>query len=163
MKWADIDDSDVWVIPAEDFKGKRRHAVPLSRESLEVLEELRPISGKGEYVFPGRADGELDHVSSVNRALATVRKRSGLEDWTLHDLRRTFRTHATRAKDPQNPKDPAGLGVDPHIADAVLGHREASLGFDRYTGEPERYLIAEKRAALDAWAAFVRQAVEKTP
>jgi hypothetical protein len=56
-----------------------------------------------------------------------------------------------------SPKDPAGLGVAPHVADAVLGHREASLGFDRYTAEPERYLITEKREALTGWGQFVRQ------
>jgi hypothetical protein len=30
-----------------------------------------------------------------------------------------------------------------------------SLGFSRYTGEAERYLVAEKRDALRAWGAFV--------
>lgn len=159
LRWADIDDSDVWTIPADVFKGKRRHAVPLSSEARRVLEDVPRV--RGVYAFPGRGDGqEAGHVVSTTNALARIREASKLPRWTAHDFRRTFRTHATRPEEPTNDKDPAGLGVAPHVADAVLGHKEASLGFDRYTGEPERYLLAEKREALEKWAAFVRDAVE---
>ena len=161
IRWEDVDDADVWRIPEEAFKGKRPHLVPLSAEALAVLEELRPISGSGEYVFPGRADGKSPHLASTNRALARIRKRSKLAHWTVHDFRTTFRTHATRKLEPKDKRDPAGLGVAPHVADAVLGHKEASLGFDRYTGDQERYLLAEKREALEKWGAFVREAVRE--
>lgn len=159
LRWEDINDADVWTIPAAQFKGRRPHAVPLSVEALEVVESLRPLTGHGVHVFPGRADGADPHITSTNKALQRVRKRTGLRRWTVHDFRRTFRTHATRSAEPANPKDPSGLGVAPHVADAVLGHKEASLGFDRYTGEPERYLLAEKREALERWGRFVREAV----
>ena len=158
LRWEDIDDADVWTIPAEVFKGRRPHAVPLSREAFSILDGLRGVDDT--YVFPGRIDGGRAHIASTNNALQRIRKASGLPAWTVHDFRRTFRTHATRAESPTNPKDPAGLGVAPHVADAVLGHKEASLGFDRYTGEPERYLLAEKREALEKWGAFVRVVVE---
>lgn len=159
LRWADIDDADVWTIPEAMFKGKRHHAVPLSAEARAVLDDMRPLTGSSAYVFPGRSDGG-PHVSSTNSALRRIRKRSGLRHWTLHDMRRTFRTWATRAAEPTNPKDPTGLGVAPHVADAVLGHKEASLGFARYTGDAHRYLLAEKREALARWGAFVREAVE---
>ena len=159
MRWDDVDDADVWTIPADTFKGRRPHAVPLSNEARKVLEELPRIDDV--YVFPGRADGAYPHITSTNKALQRIRRASGLPRWTVHDFRRTFRTHATRAAQPISPKDPAGMGIAPHIADAVLGHKEASLGFDRYTGEPERYLLAEKRDALEKWGAFVRAAVEE--
>ena len=158
MRWMDIDDTDVWTIPPEVFKGKRPHAAPLCDEALQILAELPRVDEV--YVFPGRADGAHPHITSTNKALQRIRKASGLPRWTVHDFRRTFRTHATRAANPKHPKDPAGLGIAPHIADAVLGHKEFSLGFDRYTAEPERYLIAEKREAIDKWGAFVRAAVE---
>ena len=160
MRWADIDEADVWHIPAAAFKGKRPHLVPLSAEALAVLEELRPLTGGMEHVFPGRSDGRVPHITSTNKALQRIRRRTKLPTWTVHDFRTTFRTHATRAEKPDHAKDPAGMGVAPHVADACLGHKEASLGFDRYTAEPERYLLAEKRAALAKWGAFVRGAVE---
>jgi integrase len=71
----------------------------------------------------------------------------------LHDFRTTFRTWAVRA-----PED-GGLGVAAQVADAVLGHKEASLGFARYTGDRHRYMLAEKRDALVKWGAFVGEAV----
>jgi len=159
MRWADIDDSDLWVIPAAAFKGRRRHAVPLSPEARAVLEAVRPTSGQGEFVFPGRNGGSVPHMANHNNVVRRVRERTRLPGWTVHDFRRTFRTFAVRAALPANPKDPAGLGVSPHVADAVLGHKEASLGFDRYTGEPWRYLLAEKRDALERWGKFVAEVV----
>nr|MBI1228788.1 tyrosine-type recombinase/integrase [Cytophagales bacterium] len=35
------------------WKSKYGHAIPLSRQALEIIQELRTISGKGELVFPG--------------------------------------------------------------------------------------------------------------
>lgn len=161
MKWADLDDADVWRIPAADFKGRREHWVPLSKEARAILGELRALTGAFEYVFPqGRSDGKRPHMTSVNKALQRLNAATAdIEPWTLHDFRTTFRTHATRAKRPRHRGDPAGLGVAPGVADAVLGHKDPSLGFGRYTGEPERYLLSEKRDALDAWGAFVAKAV----
>lgn len=161
LRWADIDDADVWRIPADVFKGGRDHLVPLSPESLAVLEAIRPLTGAEDYAFPGRSDGKRPHIANHNSALRRIRDRLDLPHWTVHDFRTTFRTHATRAEKPAHAKDPAGLGVAPNVADAVLGHKEASLGFDRYTAEPERYLLAEKRDALKAWGAFVAGAAGK--
>jgi integrase len=162
MRWPDLDTADVWHIPAASFKGKRPHLVPLSTEARAALAELRPLTGGGEYVFPGRGDGRTPHRNSVNVALRRIREASELAPWTVHDFRTTFRTHATRAEKPKDKRDPAGLGIAPHVADAVLGHKEASLGFDRYTAEPETYLLAEKREALRRWGRFVRAIVRAT-
>lgn len=161
LRWRDIDGAGVWHIPAAHFKGKRPHLVPLSNEALAVLEELRPLTGSGEHVFPGRGTGRRPYFAGTNKAMQRLREKAGIPHWTVHDFRTTFRTHATRAAHPEHPSDPAGLGIAPHVADAVLGHKEASLGFHRYTGEPERYLLAEKREALAKWGAFVRAAVEE--
>lgn len=163
MRWADVDTARVWRIPAEVFKGRRPHLVPLSVEALAELDTLRPISGKDEYIFPGRGDSEHSHITNTQNALARIRERSKVPDWTAHDFRRTFRTHATRAVKAEHHGDSKGLGIAPHIADAVLGHKEASLGFDRYQGEPERYLLAEKRDALERWGRFVLEVVQEAP
>lgn len=162
MRWADVDDTDVWHIPAESFKGKRPHLVPLSPEALAVLEAMRPTGVKRTHVFPGRADGKVKHLASTNRALQRIRERTGLPHFTIHDARTTFRTWATRAEKPAHPKDPTGLGVAPHVADAVLGHKDQSLGATVYTSDKERYLLAEKREALTKWGAFMRAAGEES-
>lgn len=158
MEWSEVDESNVWRIPEEKFKGGRPHLVPLSSEVMDVLEELRGVDTR--FVFPGRADGVKGHVVTPQPALKRIRDRTKIPHWVAHDFRTTFRTWATRAAKPKHPDDPAGLGVAPNIADAVLGHVEASLGFRRYQGAQEQYLLAEKREALEAWGAFVRAAVE---
>lgn len=54
-KWAEFDlDAAVWAIPAERMKMKTEHLVPLSRQALAILEEIRPIAGRSAFVFPGR-------------------------------------------------------------------------------------------------------------
>ena len=153
MRWDGIR-GDVWTIPTEHFKGGRPHLVPLSPEALGILEELREIAMDEQWVFPSRAGTKDPHLSNMGGALRRIRKRSKLPHWTLHDFRTTFRTHAVRS-----PEDD-GLGVAGNVADAVLGHKEATLGFNRYTGDRDRYLLAEKREALRKWGAFVGKAAK---
>lgn len=52
-KWSEIDFTDnIWRIPAERMKMKRPHTVPLSRQSLCLLRDLRAVARDGEFVFP---------------------------------------------------------------------------------------------------------------
>lgn len=52
-KWKEIDfDSAQWRIPGSRMKMKREHIVPLSRQSIEILKILEPITGDGEWIFP---------------------------------------------------------------------------------------------------------------
>jgi integrase len=53
--WDEIDlNKAVWSIPAEKMKMRRPHRVPLSRQSLAILEQLKEIGGgKWPHVFPG--------------------------------------------------------------------------------------------------------------
>ena len=50
-QWKDIDlDSAEWryLVP----KTETQHIVPLSRQAVEILQELKPLTGNGQYVFP---------------------------------------------------------------------------------------------------------------
>jgi len=52
-EWSEFDfDRAIWSIPAEKMKMRWPHQVPLSRQVLELLEELREITGRHSYVFP---------------------------------------------------------------------------------------------------------------
>ncbi|CDH24586.1 tyrosine-type recombinase/integrase [Xenorhabdus bovienii] len=54
-EWSEIDFNKAqWEIPAEKMKMRRPHIVPLSRQSINILEQIKPITGQGKYVFPGR-------------------------------------------------------------------------------------------------------------
>ena len=52
-EWKEFDlTKGEWRIPAERMKMRETHIVPLSRQALTVLEELRLYSGDGKYLFP---------------------------------------------------------------------------------------------------------------
>ncbi|GAA3946790.1 tyrosine-type recombinase/integrase [Chitinophaga oryziterrae] len=54
VKWTEIDfDKALWIIPAERMKMRSPHLVPLSKQATRILEELKQMNGKSEYVFPG--------------------------------------------------------------------------------------------------------------
>lgn len=54
--WAEFHDLDgdapIWRIPSARMKAKRAHDVPLSRQAVQVLRELRGYTGDDEYLFP---------------------------------------------------------------------------------------------------------------
>lgn len=154
LRWEDVT-GDVWRIPADAFKGGRVHLVPLSAPATEVLEWVRPWAGD-TWVLPSRQGAKKPHLSNLSgRALQRIRERAGIGHWVLHDFRRTFRTHAVRPSKSAHEDDPGGLGVTSQVADAVLGHKEASVGARHYQGDPTRYLLPEKREALSRWGSFV--------
>ncbi len=52
-EWKEIDfEKAEWRIPAERMKMKQPHIVPLSRQTIEILKELHPITGRGRFLFP---------------------------------------------------------------------------------------------------------------
>lgn len=46
-------DNAIWEIPAERMKMRRPHLVPLSTQALDLLSELKMMTGSYRYVFPG--------------------------------------------------------------------------------------------------------------
>jgi integrase len=65
-RWNEVDEKKAeWKIPAERMKMKRPHVVPLSRQALDVLKELRKLTGTRELMFPGERNykQELTDVS----------------------------------------------------------------------------------------------------
>jgi len=52
-EWSEIDlEQAEWRIPAEKMKMASPHIVPLSKQALAILEEIKPLTGSGRYVFP---------------------------------------------------------------------------------------------------------------
>src|SRR5437763_6843249 len=58
-KWSEFNiEAARWDIPAERMKMRTPHIVPLSRQSLEVLDTLRDLTGSSEWLFPGDRNAE---------------------------------------------------------------------------------------------------------
>jgi integrase len=69
--WEEIDlKESLWTIPSAKMKMRRDHIVPLSRQAVEILEELRPLTGAGIYVFPSvRTNARPMSENTINAAL----------------------------------------------------------------------------------------------
>lgn len=54
-EWSEFDlNKAIWIIPAHRMKSKREHIVPLSPKVLQILEEVKQLSGRSNFLFPGR-------------------------------------------------------------------------------------------------------------
>lgn len=88
-RWAEFDlESAIWSIPAERMKMRRAHAVPLSRQTLELLREIRASAPNSQMLFPpikAQNDNEAMRSNSVLRSLHKAGLRKGI--FTPHAFR----------------------------------------------------------------------------
>jgi integrase len=148
MHWEEIDlKKEVWLIPGERTKNRRRHEVPLAPAACEILKGSflnhdRPtVFGEREGSFQGWSNAKL----ALDRRIADAGRK--VLDWRIHDLRRTV---ATRMGD---------LGVQPHVIEAILNHVSGTKA--GIAGIYNRSLYeAEKRTAMARWAEHIRSIVE---
>ena len=71
MEWAEVDlDAAEWRIPGSKMKMKVDHLVPLSKQAVELLRGVQPMTGHGRYVFPSLRTGERPmSENTINAAL----------------------------------------------------------------------------------------------
>ncbi|HGF0723618.1 tyrosine-type recombinase/integrase [Klebsiella sp. I138] len=72
--WSEFDlDNAIWEIPAERMKMRRPHLVPLSTQALDLLNELKIMTGSYCYVFPGRNDPNKPmSEASINQVIKRI-------------------------------------------------------------------------------------------
>jgi integrase len=86
-KWEEIDFAEkVWRVPAERMKMKQPHAVPLSRQSLYLLQELRGLARKSEFLFPALHTTQRS-ICENTLNVALRRLGYGHDDMTSHGFR----------------------------------------------------------------------------
>lgn len=91
-EWEELDwSAAVWRIPAGKMKSRRPHTVPLSRQVIDLLAQLRDLDGASRYVF--RSLAAKDRPMSENTVNAALRRMgySG-DEMTAHGLRATAST-----------------------------------------------------------------------
>lgn len=141
--WDEFDlDKGVWHLPGERTKNGDDIDIPLAQPVIGWLEELRIFSCNSRWLLPARKIRHTAHVSNslLNTAMPKVlAKMPGVERFSIHDFRRTARTHL------------AMLGVDPVIAERCLNHRIPGVEgiYNRHQ------YFEERRAALTAWADLI--------
>lgn len=136
MTWSELDlDSGWWTIPAQRSKNGLAHRIPLVPSALVVLRTLHDGPHDAEFVFRGGRLGAP--VANPQKWIARIRQRADLEDFRMHDIRRTVASNLT------------GLGVPRLVVSKILNHVETGITavYDRHSYD------AEKRAALFKWDA----------
>ena len=143
MTWDELAPS-TWTIPGVRTKNGAAHLVPLSPQAQAIL-RVCPQFDDSDLVFPGLRGP----FSGFAMAKAALDKASGVQDWRLHDIRRTVATGLQR------------LGVRLEVTEAVLNHVSGSRA--GIVGVYQRHTWAEeKRAALNAWGERVAALVDRT-
>ena len=128
-----------WKIPAERMKMRRLHLVPLSRQAVALLNELRRITGAGDWLFPNfRRPDDVMSATTINRALEHMGYSSGL--WTGHDFRATASTQLHE------------MGFRPDVIERQLAHVEENKTKKAYNHA--EYMV-ERREMLQAWSDWI--------
>lgn len=133
-RWDELDiDNALWNIPAERMKSKKAHTVPVSSQALELLEMMKPISSKSEYVFPSdRSPRKPTNASTANMAL----KRMGYANQLVaHGLRSIASTILNEE------------GFDPDVIESALAH----TGQNEVRNAYNRATYLERRKLLMQW------------
>jgi integrase len=74
LEWSEVRFESAQIeLPATKMKMKQPHIIPLSIQAKQILEELRPITGRGKYVFPSARGGSRPlSDNGVRTALRTL-------------------------------------------------------------------------------------------
>lgn len=140
MEWAEIDfDAALWTIPAEKMKMRKVHSVPLSKQALAILGEIRPVTGQGRFVFPSaRTSTRPMSNMAVNAAL----RRMGFtkDEMTGHGFRSLASSLLHEA------------GWDTTLIELQLAHRDMNTVRAIYN-RAER--LEERRKMMQSWADYL--------
>ncbi|GAV19927.1 putative prophage CPS-53 integrase [Mariprofundus micogutta] len=73
-EWSEVDfDKAEWRIPAEKMKMRVTHIVPLSKQALAILNEVKRLTGSGKYVFPSiRNPSRPMSENTINASLRRI-------------------------------------------------------------------------------------------
>lgn len=147
--WDEFDlDAAVWTVPAErdrargltGMKMREEHIVPLSRQALAVLDELRAFTGGHDLLFPNRnGQGRPMSDGTVNSALRAM----GYAGDEVSGA--GFRATATGAL--------LEMGYRPDVIDRQLAHRERKQVFAAYSHHAQ--FLPERKAMMQAWGDYI--------
>ena len=139
--WSEIDlKKRTWTISKERSKNGLSHIIHLSDQAIDLLMQL-PRHIDSDLLFTVTGSTSASGFSHAKKRLDKYSKVSG---WRFHDLRRTFATHLVEH-----------LGVAPMVVDKILNHQSGVVSGIAAVYQRQQ-MIQERRAALEAWSAYVR-------
>jgi len=139
-EWAEFNlEAAEWRIPAAKMKMREQHLVPLSKQALSVLDDLRPLTGSGRYLFP--SERTADRPMSDNTVNGALRRLGySREELTGHG----FRAMASTLLNEQ--------GWHRDAIERQLAHAERNAVRAAYNYAEH---LPERRRMMQAWADFL--------
>ncbi len=140
-EWPDINlKSAEWRIPPEKMKNRRIHLVPLSRQAITILKELQPLTGHGQYLFPGRRSPRRPmSENTINAALRNLGYDKN--QMTGHG----FRSMASTLLNEQGCWHPDA--IERQLAHVERNNVRAAYNYAEY--------LDERRRMMQAWADYL--------
>lgn len=139
-KWNEFDlDNAEWIIPAERMKMRKQHIVPLSRQSVVLLKELKRLNGEREWVFPNQVR-PMKPMS--NNTILGVFRRIGFKGRMTGHGCRALAMSAIKEK----------LGYRHEVVDRQLAHarkNKIDAAYDRAD------FLDERRKMMQEWANYL--------
>lgn len=137
--WEEVDlEQNTWIIPASRMKAEEEHRVPLCRDAVSILEQVKGLDTELLFPSPQSRSQGAGKPLSVNafRPLFMRMKREGM---TAHGFRSSFRDWcAERAH------------ADRELAEAALAHRVGGVEGAYFRSD----LFERRRALMDAWGRY---------
>lgn len=139
-EWSEIDTQAAeWRIPEGKMKARVAHIVPLAKQAIEIIEELRPLTGSGRYLFPSERTGE--RPMSDGTMIAAIRRMGYAKgEMTAHG----FRSLASTLLNEQ--------GWSRDAIERQLAHAERDATRAAYN---RAQYLAERRRMMQAWADYL--------
>jgi integrase len=120
---------DDWITFPEGFtKNKREHRIPIGTLAKEIIDN---IPGDTDLLFPARGKPDTP-LSNWGKNKREFDKPLTIDDYTLHDLRRTYSSNLAK------------LGVPIHVTERLLNHMSGTISgvaavYNRYDYEDEMH------------------------
>jgi integrase len=138
-EWSEFDlDAAEWRIPAERMKMRAPHFVPLARQAVDLLVELRALTGRSRWVFPNERNSRKP--MSENTMLYALYRLGYHGRATVHGFRASASTLLNE------------LGFNSDVIERQLAHQERNKVRAAY--HRAEYL-AERRNMMQRWADYV--------
>lgn len=136
----------LWQLSGDRTKNEQPRTIPLSRQATGIIASLPAFPGP--YVFS--TVGGARPISGFMKLKQRLDRRLGVAipaPWTLHDIRRTMRTHLS------------ALPISGTVAELMIGHKQRGIRavYDRFA------YLDEQRSGFELWAARLRDIVEPVP
>lgn len=139
-EWTEFDfEAAMWTIPAKRMKMRREHKVPLSRQVIALLHELKEFSGDGKFLFPS-VRAKTTTLSDVGPLAALRNLGYDKDQMTLHGFRAMASTRLNE------------MGFRADVIEAQLAHKEQDgvrLAYNRAE------YMDERRKLMQEWADYL--------